>query len=1287
MAEKRDYYEVLEIDRDADEREIKRAFRKLAKKYHPDTNQGDADAERLFKEVNEAYEVLSNEEKKARYDKYGHDGLDREGDLDIDPDIFNSFFDTINAADEFDDISFDDDWLDDDEDFGKKKKKKKKDKKGGFWAKSKEASKTIETEPEIIDVEAATTSADEPRLFDDTVEKVDETPSSGFDEKLFDDSEKPTETVEVSPEITSDIDLNEKLFDDNKETTEQTVQQDQEDEDMSWTRFIGDPDYGYYNDANEWIWEGYFDDDNNFISTRGEEEAILEQEESEVPDVQASSIEEVQPTQTTVEDDYVVTEQAQEELTTEPEVELSQEVQAEVTEEKPQTTTEAIEELIRQEEEAQKAAEQQEEQVVEEQQTASEEVQAQPTQEEQAEQVQAEESTVEQPTQVEEVIEAQQETQAQEEEQTEQAAPELEEVSDDDFDEANMPEIVDFSKKKNATSTLRSPFDLSFLIKNRTTQQTTSEVKQEEDKQEVKEQPKVQAPEIKTTEQVEQPTAEQTEFTTEQLAAQQATPTQEEKEVQEVSQEQSTKQQTQEQTESEQPISESTDEVKLQTEQQPVEQPSSDQPQEEVQPEVEKAKPKVSAPQTKVKEIPIVTVDFSNLQEIKFELAEIKPEKVPAKSEANWPQEYNLVEPVAFEKNWYEEESADDLEELLQEQATLEIKEEAQPTNQQVEKKDDEIKIEEAIIEEELQETKQKELINELKQSDNQQEDWQLVEEQNQKALDKVVEVESLEANRAINAQINQSEEQRREEEFKALFGEEEDNKKSTSFDTKEEDDFLSIEDLLGEDNQVQANKNDNATDIIIENNDDNIIVSDENNYEVVDDNKEFINITEPTIVNSNLNLNDNLINQIESDDAIKEQSDDHKVYEQTDYDPLQQPVRPMHTSIDQAYDYSIKLLRKQAGVKMEDNDNSKNLAKAINDLSNFKSRLLRRLGENETNQATGKKYQEPNLIQIERLNEINVIKEVEVHQVLLFNNAIKRIKYTRHTPCNHCSATGIDLTANEPYRLCPACRNVEGNVESCAVCNRYGKLIRIACKNCLGKSYTNEAITLDIKLPITSQLNISVNYPGFGHIFPNNLKGDLTVIFKVIPSNFFTIKNNDIHVKALVDPMLASIGGIIKVPTINKLINVRIPPGTKAGDQVIIKDMGLEARYDFETRSHFDKGSLVIHVVYADINKTNDGSLSLEEVAKLPNLQVEHFNKLALREIKELKYNQQELQQEQQNWNFQSDSSTPIKEQVEQQANQQQQQTLAFNRVLNTIKDIKTLDDIRKIREKANKK
>ncbi|MCX7715124.1 MAG: molecular chaperone DnaJ [Clostridia bacterium] len=76
MAEKRDYYEVLGVSKGASDAEIKKAYRREAKKYHPDLHPGDKAAEAKFKEINEAYEVLSDPEKKARYDQFGHAGVD-----------------------------------------------------------------------------------------------------------------------------------------------------------------------------------------------------------------------------------------------------------------------------------------------------------------------------------------------------------------------------------------------------------------------------------------------------------------------------------------------------------------------------------------------------------------------------------------------------------------------------------------------------------------------------------------------------------------------------------------------------------------------------------------------------------------------------------------------------------------------------------------------------------------------------------------------------------------------------------------------------------------------------------------------------------------------------------------------------------------------------------------------------------------------------------------------------------------------------------------------------------
>ena len=100
MTEKRDYYEVLGVDKGADEASIKKAYRSLAKKYHPDMNPDNKEAEVKFKEVNEAYDVLSDADKRAKYDQYGHAAFDPAaggagggfGGFGDFGDIFSSFF-------------------------------------------------------------------------------------------------------------------------------------------------------------------------------------------------------------------------------------------------------------------------------------------------------------------------------------------------------------------------------------------------------------------------------------------------------------------------------------------------------------------------------------------------------------------------------------------------------------------------------------------------------------------------------------------------------------------------------------------------------------------------------------------------------------------------------------------------------------------------------------------------------------------------------------------------------------------------------------------------------------------------------------------------------------------------------------------------------------------------------------------------------------------------------------------------------------------------------------------
>ena len=105
---KRDYYEILGVEKNASKEDLKKAYRKLAMQYHPDRNPDNKEAEEMFKEAAEAYEILSDDDKKARYDRFGHEGVRNsgfggQGFSDVN-DIFSHFSDIFGGGSIFEDF-------------------------------------------------------------------------------------------------------------------------------------------------------------------------------------------------------------------------------------------------------------------------------------------------------------------------------------------------------------------------------------------------------------------------------------------------------------------------------------------------------------------------------------------------------------------------------------------------------------------------------------------------------------------------------------------------------------------------------------------------------------------------------------------------------------------------------------------------------------------------------------------------------------------------------------------------------------------------------------------------------------------------------------------------------------------------------------------------------------------------------------------------------------------------------------------------------------------------------
>ena len=257
-------------------------------------------------------------------------------------------------------------------------------------------------------------------------------------------------------------------------------------------------------------------------------------------------------------------------------------------------------------------------------------------------------------------------------------------------------------------------------------------------------------------------------------------------------------------------------------------------------------------------------------------------------------------------------------------------------------------------------------------------------------------------------------------------------------------------------------------------------------------------------------------------------------------------------------------------------------------------------------------------LFQITKREEKDVIFKVKVDQILLFNSCVKRVSYFRHIPCNLCNSTGAQLDEQDATVTCFKCNAKEDKVSSCVACNGFGKFICKPCTQCNGKTYCKEKIVLDIRLPITTKLEMESEYPGLGHVINNRVKGDLKITYEVVESKFFKVEGNDVVTTTLVDPIVAAVGGVIQIPSLNKICKLKIAGGLMNGDEIILKNGGLAKRYDADANKHYKQGNLVVKVQYANVTKVANKNANISQVAEntVNNPEIKHFLKPIMQEL-----------------------------------------------------------------------
>ncbi|MDY2841386.1 MAG: molecular chaperone DnaJ [Candidatus Borkfalkiaceae bacterium] len=201
--------------------------------------------------------------------------------------------------------------------------------------------------------------------------------------------------------------------------------------------------------------------------------------------------------------------------------------------------------------------------------------------------------------------------------------------------------------------------------------------------------------------------------------------------------------------------------------------------------------------------------------------------------------------------------------------------------------------------------------------------------------------------------------------------------------------------------------------------------------------------------------------------------------------------------------------------------------------------------------------------------------EDVTIEASLSFLDAakgcVREVVYTRNQPCSSCKGTGAK--GGTSYQTCPKCggtgqvqyttsngffRSV--SVRPCDECKGTGKKITDACPDCKGKGYTKVSTKVTLTIPAGADTGSYLRKPGFGEASVNGGEpGDLIVVIKVEPSRIFKRKNFDLYVNVPISFTTAALGGKVKVPLIDEVMDYTIPEGTQSGKVFFVRGKGIK--------------------------------------------------------------------------------------------------------------------------------